>query len=319
MPVHPYLQQLLDAAAAAGVPSYPEMASMAEVRAAAMAGNPPPPQPVPVAAVRDVAIPSRGGPLPARIYTPQGPGPHSALAYFHGGGFVALGLDSHDGICRYLCAGSGSVVVSVDYRLSPEHRFPAAAEDAVDATLWLAAQAQALGADPRRLVVGGDSAGGCLAAATAMHLRDAGGPALAGQLLLYPVTDHPSGRPDAYQRFATGFGLTALAMRWFWDQYLASPAQAADPLASPLRMVSCAGLPPAYVLVAEYDVLRDEGEALSRRLAQAGVPVRERCSVGMNHGFLKHVGRLPEAELELDDACLWLRQLTGQGHRPVGP
>jgi acetyl esterase len=136
MPLHPYLQQLLDVAATAGVPTYPEMDSMAVVRAAAMAGNPPPPQPVSVAAVRDVAIPTRGGPLPARIYTPPGPGPHSALVYFHGGGFVALGLDSHDGVCRYLCAGSGSVVVSVDYRLAPEHRFPAAAEDALDATQW---------------------------------------------------------------------------------------------------------------------------------------------------------------------------------------
>ena len=313
MPLHPYLQQLLDLAATAGVPTYPEMASMAVVRAAAMAGNPPPPQPVPVAAVRDVAIPTRGGPLPARIYTPPGPGPHSALVYFHGGGFVALGLDSHDGVCRYLCAGSGSVVVSVDYRLAPEHRFPAAAEDALDATQWVADQAQALGVDRRRLVVGGDSAGGCLAAATAMHFRDTGGPALAGQLLLYPVTDHPSGTPDAYPRFGAGFGLTALAMHWFWDQYLATPEQAADPLASPLRMVNCAGLPPAYVLVAEYDVLRDEGEALARRLAQAGVPLRERCSAGMNHGFLKHVGRLPEAEAELDDACLWLRRLNGVG------
>jgi acetyl esterase len=233
--------------------------------------------------------------------------------YFHGGGFVALGLDSHDGVCRYLCAESGSVVVSVDYRLAPEHRFPAAAEDAVDATQWVADQAQALGVDPLRLVVGGDSAGGCLAAAAAMHFRDTGGPALAGQLLLYPVTDHPSGTPDAYSRFGAGFGLTALAMHWFWDQYLAAPEQAADPLASPLRMVSCAGLPPAYVMVAEYDVLRDEGEALARRLAQAGVPLRERCSAGMNHGFLKHVGRLPEAAAELDDACLWLRQVTGAG------
>lgn len=148
MPLHPYLQQLIDLAAAAGVPSYPEMASMAEVRAAALAGNPPPPQPVPVAKVRDVAIPTGGGPLPARIYTPPGPGPHSALVYFHGGGFVALGLDSHDGICRYLCAGSNSVVVSVDYRLSPEHRFPAAAHDALDATRWVADQAQALAPIP---------------------------------------------------------------------------------------------------------------------------------------------------------------------------
>jgi acetyl esterase len=131
--------------------------------------------------------------------------------------------------------------------------------------------------------------------------------------LLYPVTDHPSGTPDAYSRFGAGFGLTALAMHWFWDQYLAAPEQAADPLASPLRMVSCAGLPPAYVMVAEYDVLRDEGEALARRLAQAGVPLRERCSAGMNHGFLKHVGRLPEAEAELDDVCLWLRRLNGVG------
>ena len=310
MPLHPFLQQGLDAAAASGVPPFYAMASMADVRATAMAGNPPLPQPRAVAAVQDIAIPSAAQPIPARVYQPPGDGPHPVLVYFHGGGFVALGLDSHDGICRHLCAGAGCVVVSVDYRLAPEHRFPAAPDDALAATRWVGANAAALGADARRLLVAGDSAGACLAAVTAMVLRDQGGPALAGQLLFYPVTDHPSGSPTAYQHCATGFGLTDLTMRWFWDQYLAAPEQAADPLASPLRMPSCTGLPPAYVMVAEYDVLRDEGEAFARRLSAADVPTHLRRSMGMNHGFLKHVGRLPEATAELDDVCLWLRRLT---------
>ena len=319
MPLHPFLQQGLDAAAALSSPPYYAMATMAQVRAAALAGNPPAPQPVAVAAVADILIPSHPQAIPARVYHPPGQGPHPALVYFHGGGFVALGLDSHDGICRRLCAGAACIVVSVDYRLAPEHRFPAAPDDALAATRWVAANAAALGVDARRLVVAGDSAGACLAAVTAMVLRDLAGPALAGQMLFYPVTDHPTGSPTAYQHCATGFGLTDQTMHWFWDQYLATPEQASDPLASPLRMPSCAGLPPAFVMVAEYDVLREEGEAFARRLAAAEVPMQLRCSPGMNHGFLKHAGVLPEAAAELDDACLWLRRLTGLEQGPGDP
>jgi acetyl esterase len=313
MPLHPFLQQTLDAAAAGGSLPYYDMATMAEVRAAALAGNPPPPEPVAVAAVADILIPASPQPIPARIYHPPGEGPHPAVVYFHGGGFVALGLDSHDSICRRLCAGSGCLVISVDYRLAPEHRFPAATDDALAATRWVAANAAVLGSDTERLFMAGDSAGACLAAVTAMVLRDLGGLSLAGQLLFYPVTDHPSGSPTSYQSYATGVGLTDLTMRWFWDQYLATPAQAAEPAASPLRMLSCAGLPPAFVMVAEYDVLREEGEAFAQRLAQAAVPMHLRCSAGMNHGFLKHAGALPEAAAELDAACVWLRRVSGIG------
>ena len=155
----------------------------------------------------------------------------------------------------------------------------------------------------------GDSAGGCLAAVTALRLRDEGGPALSGQLLFYPVTDYPSVLPQSYHRYGTGYGLTSAGMSWFWDQYLPHPGAAAHPHASPLRMETAAGLPPAWVVVAEYDVLRDEGDAYARRLQAAGIATESRCADGMNHGFLKYAGVVPEARAEIDAACRWLAQV----------
>ena len=265
---------------------------------------------IPVSAVRNLFISGRNGvDVPLRVYTPPGEGPHPLLVFFHGSGFVLLDIDSHDELCRRLCLGASCVVASVDYRLAPEHKFPAAPDDCLEATRWMAANSAEFGADADRMVVCGDSAGGCLAAVTALRVRDEGGPKLAGQLLFYPVADYPSGQHASYHTYGAGFGLTADGMAWFWSQYLADPSAAANPHAAPLRAPSVANLPSAYLLVAECDVLRSEGEAFARRLRSAGVPVVAKCAAGMNHGFLKYASVLPEVAAAIDDACAWLRKL----------
>lgn len=306
MALHPVIQSAL--AAAAGTPPYYQL-PIAEARAQAKLGHPPNPSPVPVGSVRDLSIPGPAGPIPARLYLPPlaaGQALAPMLAFFHGSGFVLLDLDTHDDICRRLCAGASCMVLSVDYRLAPEHRFPAGPDDCLAATRWLALNAAALGGDPARIAVAGDSAGGCLAAVTALRLRDEGGPALCGQLLFYPVTDFPDAPAGSYLECGEGYGLTRDGMLWFWQQYLADLAQAALPTASPLRARSLAGLPSACVLTAQYDVLRDEGQSFARRLRQAGVPTEERCYAGMNHGFLKYAGAIDEAGAAVRDACAWL-------------
>lgn len=305
MALHPVIQRAL--AAAAQAQPYHRL-PLAQARAQARLGYPPRTPPVEVAAVRNTSISGPTGAIPVRIYTPPGPGPHPVTVFFHGSGFVVLDLDTHDDLCRRLCAGSACVVVSVDYRLAPEHRYPAAPDDCLAATRWVADHAAEIGADGSRIVVAGDSAGGCLAAVTALRVRDEGGPRLQGQLLWYPVTDYPSQRNDSYQAFGTGYGLTEEGMRWFWAQYLDDAALAARPEVSPLRIRTAAGLPPVCVLVAEFDVLRDEGEAYALLLANAGIDSVTRRYAGMNHGFLKYAGVLSEADTAVADACAWLRQ-----------
>ena len=307
MPLHAVIQTAL--AAAVGMPAYYEL-PIAEARAQAKKGYPANPSPVPVGAVRDVIIPGPAGVIPVRLYTPTGPGPHPLVVFFHGSGFVLLDLDTHDDICRRLCAGASCLVASVDYRLAPEYKFPAAPDDCLAATRWLAANAAEFNGDPNRIVVAGDSAGGCLAAVTALRIRDEGGPALLGQLLFYPVTDYPSTPRDSYRAFGAGYGLTSQGMLWFWHQYLADVSEADHHLASPLRTRVPAGLPSTCVLTAEYDVLHDEGMAFAHMLREAGVPAIARSYAGMNHGFLKYAGVLEEAGAAVEDACRWLREVT---------
>lgn len=244
--------------------------------------------------------------VPVRIYRPGGPGPHAALLFIHGGGWVVCSLETHDPLCRHLCVAAGAVVVSVDYRLAPEHAFPAASDDCLAALRWLAANADALDVDATRIVVAGDSAGGNLAAVTALRARDAGGPALAGQLLVYPVTDRP-GRHPSYAENDRDYGLTTAGMAAYWAHY-AAPEGA--PLAEPLR-AELAGLPPAFVLTAEYDVLRDEGEAYAERLKAAGVSTEAKRYPGMIHGFFSFPGIIPGATEAVADAAAWLRRLWG--------
>jgi acetyl esterase len=256
----------------------------------------PAPRPLPeIGSVEDRQIAG----LRFRIYTPrQSSGEESTgrplLVFFHGGGWVVGDLETHDGLCRNLANAAGAVTVSVEYRRAPEHKFPAAAEDAYAAICWAAENARELGADPARLAVSGDSAGGNLAAVAALMARDRGGPQVAYQVLLYPITDCVFETPS-YREFADGHFLTRGAMRWFFQQYLTRPEEASQPYVSPLRAVSLAGLPPALVLTAECDVLRDEAEAYAARLKREGVSVEQIRAPGMIHGFLRRTDVFPQA------------------------
>jgi acetyl esterase len=251
------------------------------------------------------------GPVRVRVYTPEGSGPFPLVVYYHGGGFVICSLDTHDAVCRNLAADTPAVVVSVDYRLAPEHPWPAAVDDALAAVRWAAGAAASLGADPSRIVVAGDSAGGNLAAVTAIGLRDGGGPAIAGQLLIYPVADTPDAGQRSYAEFASGYGLTDSDMRWFFDHYVPIFSDRADPLVSPQRAANLSGLPPAHVMTAEYDVLRDEGEAYAQRLADAGVAVEAIRFDGLNHGCVNQVGAWPSVQPAHEAMIRWLRRTVG--------
>ncbi|MBI3734721.1 MAG: alpha/beta hydrolase [Chloroflexi bacterium] len=239
----------------------------------------------PVAHVEDRLIAGPDGAIPIRIYMPHGGGPFAGLVYFHGGGWVLGNLETVDVSCRMLTNRAQCIVVSVNYRHAPEHKFPAAADDAYAATRWVAEHALGLNIDPARVAVGGSSAGGNLAAAVALMARERGAPPLAFQLLTVPVTDYAFGT-ESYRANADGYGLTKDGMVWFWNHYLRSEADGSNPVASPLRAADLSGLPPAFVMTAEYDPLRDEGEAYAARLRAAGVPVAHKRYEGMIHGFL---------------------------------
>jgi acetyl esterase len=238
----------------------------------------------PVAKVEDLPIAGPGGPIPVRIYTPEGSGPFPVYVYFHGGGWVIGDLDSQDADCRAVANGAACVVVSVNYRHAPEHKFPAAVEDAYRATQWVADNAGSLAGDAARLAVGGMSAGGNLAAVVALMARDRGSPRIVYQVLTVPVMNYAFDT-ESYRENGEGYVLTRQAMEWFWAHYLATPADGTNPYASPLRAPDLRGLPPAFVVTAEYDPLRDEGRAYAERLREAGVAVSYECYGGMLHMF----------------------------------
>ena len=305
----------LDPQVAAMLPSadvWPGAANMplAELRGSVrafstMAG----PLPVPLAGVRDQAIPGPGGDLGLRIYTPVGAGAHPLIVYFHGGGYVTGDLDTQDMIARALCAGASAVTVSVDYRLAPEHPFPAAPEDAYAALQWAAAAAGDLGADPRRLVLAGDSAGANLAAATALMSRDRGGPQARAQLLFYGSANYPDYATPSAQEFVEGPILTGSDIAFFWAQYLRDPERERDDYrASPVRASRHDGLPAAFVGTAECDPTRDDAELYGRKLAEAGVEVSIKRYAGMPHGFVSWLGMVPAAQQAVDDACGFLAE-----------
>jgi len=293
MALDPQARAVIDLVARSGRPPYNTLSpkdARQLFRETRPASTPEPPQ---IGAVRDVLADGRLGPIPLRVYRPAGVAASTALpglVFFHGGGWVIGDLETHDVLCRQLTAEAGITVVSVDYRLAPEHKFPAAVDDAWDATRWVQASAAQLGIDAGRLAVGGDSAGGNLAAVVALMARDAAAPGIALQALLYPVTD-VGAETASYQDFAEGYLLTRDSMRWFGAHYLATHDQASDWRASPLRAPSVRDVAPALVVTAGFDPLRDEGEAYARRLRDAGVRVDYLCYGGMIHGFAP-MGRL---------------------------
>jgi acetyl esterase len=307
MPVDPQAQVLLDQLAAMGGKQLHEMtpdeARLMIATLHTMTGGAPPA----VAHVEDRRVPVDGGAIPVRLYRPAGATPLPLVVYFHGGGWVIGSIETHDAVCRDLANAAGCAVASVDYRLAPEHRFPVAAEDCYAATRWLGAHAGELGVDAARIAVGGDSAGGNLAAVVAQLARDRGGPALAFQLLIYPATDAACDAPS-HRENADGYLLTADAMTWFWGHYLGGDASLkADPRCSPLRAGDFRGLPPALVVTAEYDPLRDEGEAYGALLRDAGVPVTVSRYPGMIHGFFAMGAFLDQGRAAVADAARALR------------
>ncbi len=299
--LHPQIVQVLEAMARAELRPIEDMTpteARAQMEATARARQA---EPLPVARVEERPIPGPGGDIRLRLYWPKAAAPLPAILYYHGGGHVIGSLDTHDLVARNLCAGTEALVASVDYRMGPEHKFPAAVDDAFAALEWVRANAASLGADPGRIGVHGDSAGGNLAAVVALLARDAAIP-LKLQSLVYPVADYTlSG--ISYEKYAQGYGiLTRAAMVWFRDHYLRSAADAEDWRASPIRASNLAGTAPAIVVAAECDVLRDDGEGYAEALRRAGVPVEYREYPGMIHAFF---GMVPV----VDDAMNAQRQV----------
>jgi acetyl esterase len=300
------MQAVLRLAALEGGETSTGLASTAQARAqiragtAASAGPP-----LPLQAVTELELPGPAGTIAARFYEPPGIGIEARplVVYFHGGGWTIGDLDTHDSCCRFIATNAGATVLSVDYRLAPEHPFPAAVEDALAGFRWAAEQSGRLGADPARIAVAGDSAGANLAAAVALVASEDGGPAPAMQALIYPATDAAGGETPSRELFAAGFFLTKADMDWFEDHYLPPGADRSDPRVSVLRAPDLAGLAPAYVATAGFDPLRDEGEAYAARLREAGVPVAHRRHPGLIHGFANMTAISREAGAAMLELC----------------
>jgi len=304
MPLDPQAKALIDMIKSA--PSFSEltpaaareqMGAMRALRSGA---------PVAVANVEDRKIPGPAGSIPVRIYTPAGQGRFPVLVFFHGGGFVIGDLESHDGLCRSLTNGAGCVTVAVDYRLAPEAKFPAAVEDCYAATRWVAENAAQLNADPNRLAVAGDSAGGNLSAVISVMARDQKGPSIVFQLLIYPATDITCSAPS--HKTNTEYVLTPADIRWFMGHYLRNDDDRRNPLASPTFTTSFKGLPPALIITAEFDPLRDEAEDYGQKLRAAGVPVQVSRYEGMVHGFVSMADMLDKGKQGAAEAAAALKQ-----------
>jgi acetyl esterase len=308
MPLDPKARETLLQMEAEGSPDFSKL-SVEEARIAALmrkqAGEPPP---ISLASVEDTSMPGPAGRLPLRIYNPHPGELLPVVMFFHGGGWVICDLDTHDSCCRALSIAAHAIVVSVDYRLAPEHKFPAAPDDCFAATEWVSKHAAQIGGDGQRLAVAGDSAGGNLAAVTALRAREQGAPHLRGQVLIYPVTDYyDPGAPSLVEN-AEGYGLTRDSMVWFWDHYLNSPSEANHPYAAPNRVLDLSGLPPALTITAEFDPLRDEGEQYAGRLKAAGVESTLTRYDGMIHGFFSALGLYSQGQDAINEAGRWLKR-----------
>jgi acetyl esterase len=305
MPLNPQVEALLTMFAAMPRTDF-ATATPEEARAAMdnsiMIGPPPA-----VAKTQDLELALPGRTLPARLYVPEGAAsPAPLLVYYHGGGWVLGTLETHDGTCRALARSSGTAVLSIGYRLAPEHPYPAPLDDCYEALVWTAAHAASLGCDPARLAVGGDSAGGNLAAAVAIMARDRNGPALRHQLLIYPVTDDAMTQPSYAENGGGEYFLGREMMEWFWNHYSGDHP---DPVLARIGTVAdLSGLPAATVYTAEFDPLRDEGMAYAARLAEAGVPVEAEMAPGMIHGFFSMFEMIPDALPWIDRAGANLKE-----------
>ena len=297
MPLDPQAEEFLKKLASSHAPPM-ETLSVADARALAI---PPRVPREPMGNIENRLLPGPAGGIPVRIYHPVGSSgadetksPLPVVVFFHGGGWVIGSIGSYDAMCRRLCNESGCIFISVEYRLAPEHRFPAAVDDCFNATLWAAEHSGELGGDQQRIGVAGDSAGGNLAAVVSMLARDRGGPPIAHQLLIYPITDYMPDL-DSYSRLGTGHFLTRATIAWFWELYLNDVSEADCPEVSPLRADNHTDLPPATVFVAEYDPLIDEGLAYADKLESANVPVERIVCPGQIHGFLRRLDTFDQA------------------------
>lgn len=304
MPLHPQVKSVLEAMAAAGPPLH--HLSPQDARKAIEAMRATKDEPEKVAKVEDRTFRGPSGQLPVRLYTPEGVGPFPVLLYFHGGGWVVGSLETVDASCRALANLAKCIVVSSGYRLAPENKFPAAAEDAYAATQWTALNISSFYGDPKRLAVGGESAGANLAAVAAVMAQERGTPALALQLLLYPVLDYSFNRPS-HKENGEGYFLTTEMMQWFWRQYLKEDADGQNPYASPFQVKRLQGMAPAAIFTAEFDPLRDEGAAYAAKLKEGGVPVTYKCQEGLIHGYMGMAKAVEPAQKALEDAAAALR------------
>ena len=309
MPLHPEYDAMLKQLAATPGPAINEM-PVSDARAMYRMMRPAAPD-LAVAKLQDKSIPGPAGAIPTRIYTPSGSGPFPIFVYFHGGGWVIGDLETADAIAREFCQRVGCVVVSVDYRLAPEHRFPAAVHDSYAATKWASENAESFNGEPNKLAVGGESAGGNLAAVVSQLARDRNGPAIVYQLLAYPVTGADFTTPS-YSANAEGYLLTRAGMQWFWDTYLPNASERSNPMATPLNAKNFAKLPSALIMTAEFDPLRDEGEAYANRLKSAGVVVDYVRFDGLIHDFLAMSRQLSAVKPAMDKAVAGLRNVFGR-------
>ena len=301
MALDPQVVKVLKDAESLGLPEYQDL-SPTEARKQMLEQSPPVQPELSVEKVVDRSVPGPGGEIPIRLYYPEGTAPYPTVVYFHGGGWVIGDLDTHHAFCHALAKTSGCLVVSVDYRLAPEYRYPAAVEDSYAATCWVNENAERIQADPDRLAVCGDSAGGHLAAVVALMSRDRKGPRIDLQILIYPITDCSFDTPS-YEENKEGYLLSRDLMKWFWNYFLNHESERDDPYVAPLRAQDFTGLPPALILTAGYDPLRDEGEAYAEKLQEAGVKVTLTRYPGMVHAFIRMTAVLDKANEALEEVA----------------
>jgi acetyl esterase len=301
MPVHPKIQDFLDKLQEYPQPPMdqvtPEAYRVSRNKMLSFQQNV-----EPVHKVEDRVLHLEGRDLPIRVYTPEGQAPHPALVYFHGGGWVIGSLDSHDSVCRVLANSAKCVVISVDYRLAPEHKFPAAVEDAYDSLQWIASNPEAFDIDVNRIAVGGDSAGGNLAAVACIMAKERKTPTIIHQLLIYPSTGYRETPPSMWEN-AEGYFLTREVMKWYQKHYFNNDQEILDPYASPVLYSDLSGLPPAAILTAQYDPIRDVGKIYAETLQENGVDVYYKNYEGLIHAFVNFIGFVPEARDALEEGA----------------